>query len=44
MKIAQRVCTDVYRRVKVVEGEVSSDEGFYTFYHRTAALREEPHR
>jgi hypothetical protein len=42
MKIARRGGTDVYRRAKVVEREVSLDEGFYTFYHRS--VREEPHR
>jgi hypothetical protein len=31
MKVVHRGCTDVYRRVKVVEEEVSLDEGFYTF-------------
>jgi hypothetical protein len=42
MKIVRGGCTDVYRRVKVVEEEVSLDEGFYTF--SNAVLKEKTHR
>ena len=32
MKTVHEGCTNVFRRVKDIEGEVGVNEGFYTFY------------
>lgn len=39
MKIVHKGCTDVCRRVKVVEEGVGVNEGFYTFYQRSPQRR-----